>query len=113
MLCFPFQLGGTFMSKAQRFPLGLLYGAIALLGAAYGVLQQPQAIDRFANSMHGVWLPLMKEILPFSLLLILALAVYGLFRAAGSVLERLNGVSIAAHSSRHTNYGKAMKRSSL
>ena len=106
-------LGGAFMSKPQRYRLGLLYGAIALLGAAYGVLQQPQAIDRFANSMHGVWLPLMKEILPFSLLLILALAVYGLFRAAGSVLERLNGVSIAAHSSRHTNYGKAMKRSSL
>jgi len=49
----------------------------------------------------------MKEILPFSLLLILALVVYGLFRAAGSVLEWLNGVSLAAHSTLHTNYGKA------
>src|SRR5262249_3691982 len=99
---------GAFMSKAQRFRLGLLYGAIALLGAAYGVLEQPQAIDRFANSMNGVWLPLMKEILPFSLLLILALVVYGLFRVAGSILERLNGVSLAAQSYLHRNYGNAM-----
>jgi hypothetical protein len=36
----------------------------------------------------------MKEILPFSLLLILALVVYVLFRAAGSVLERLNGMPL-------------------
>jgi hypothetical protein len=97
------------MSKAQRFWLGLLYGAIAVLGAAYGVFEQPQAIDRLANSMKQS-LPLMKEMLPFSLLLILALVVYGLFRAAGSVLERLNGASIAAHSSLHTNHGKARKQ---
>ena len=82
------------MSKAQRFRLGLLYGAIAVLGAAYGVFEQPQAIGRLANSMRQS-LPLMKEMLPFSLLLILALVVYGLFRGVGLVLERLNGVSIA------------------
>ena len=86
------------MSKTQRFRLGLLYGAIAVLGAAYSIFEQPQAIDRLANSMKQS-LPLMKEMLPSALLLILALLVYGLFRAAGSVLERLNGVSIAAHSS--------------
>jgi hypothetical protein len=100
---------GAFMRKAQRFRLGLLYGAIAVLGAAYGVFEQPQAIARLANSMKQS-LPLMKEMLPFFLLLILALVVYGLFRVACSVLERLNGVSIAAHSSLHTNYGKARKQ---
>jgi len=90
------------MSKAQW--LGLLYGAIAVLGAAYGVFGHQHAV---ADSMKEVSLPLIKEILPFSFLLILALVVYGLFRAAGSVLERLNGISLAAHSTLHTNYGKA------
>jgi hypothetical protein len=106
----PLQFGGSFMqSKALRFRLVLLYGAIAVLGAAYGVFEQPQAFDRLANTMRQS-LPLMKEMLPFSFLLILALVVCGLFRAVGLVLERLNGVSIAAHSSRHTNYGKAWKQ---
>jgi zinc transporter ZupT len=99
--------GDALMSKAQRFRLGLLYGAMAVLGAAYGVYQQQRAIDWLTDSMKQVSLPLMKEMLPFSLLLILALMVYGLFRAAGSVFERLNGVSLAAHSTLHTNYGKA------
>ena len=95
--------GGAFMSKAQRFRLRLFYGAVFILGAAYGVFEhQKQAIDWLTDS-----LPLIKEILPFSLLLILALVVYGLFRAAGLVLERLNGISLAAHSALHTNYGKA------
>jgi hypothetical protein len=70
---------------------------MAVLGAAYAVYEHQQAIGRFTDSMKEVWLPLMKEILPFSLLLILALVVYGLFRAAGSVFERLNGISLAAH----------------
>jgi hypothetical protein len=95
------------MSKAQRFRLGLLYGAICTLGAAYGFYQQQRAIDWLTDSMKKLSLPLMKEMLPFSLLLILALVVYGFFRAAGSVLERLNGVSLAAHSVLHTNYAKA------
>ena len=99
----PSAVWGAFMSKAQRFRLGLLYGAIAVLGAAYGVFEQPQSIDRFANSMDGILLPLMKEILPFSLLLILALVVYGLFRAASSVRELLNGASLAALGSLQTN----------
>src|SRR5262249_46048932 len=87
----PLQLGGAFMqSKAQRFRLGLLYGAIALLGAAYGVFEQPQAIDRLSNSMKQS-LPLMKEMLPFSLLLILALVVYGLFRGACAVRPTYRG----------------------
>ena len=91
------------MSKAQRFRLGLLYGAIAVVGAAYGVFEQPQAIDRFTDSLKEVWLPLMKEILPFSLLLILALVVYGLFRAASSIREMLNGASLAALGTLQTN----------
>src|SRR5262249_44676307 len=86
--------GGAFMSKEQRFWLGLVYGAVFVLGAAYGIFEhQKQAFDWLTDS-----LPLMKEILPFSLLLILALVVYGLFRAAGSALERFNGVCLAAHS---------------
>jgi len=95
------------MSKAQKFLLALLYGAMPVLGAAYGLFEQPQAIDWLTDSMKEISLPFMKEILPFSLLLILALVVYSLFRAAGSVLEWLNGVSLAAHSTLHTNYGKA------
>src|SRR5262249_10042267 len=106
MLCFRSSGGGFMPSKARTFRLVLLYGAIAVLGAAYGIFEQPQAIDRFANSMKQS-LPLMKEI---SLLLILALVVYSLFRAVGLVLERLNGVSIAAQCSRHTNYSKAWKQ---
>ena len=91
------------MSKAQRFRLGLFYGAVFVLGAAYGVFEhQKQAIDWLTDS-----LPLIKEILPFFLLLILALVIYGLFRAAGSLFERLNGISLAAHNALHTNYGKA------
>src|SRR5262249_16555388 len=80
VLCLPSAVGGAFMSKEQRFRLGLLYSAIAVLGAAYGIFEQPQAIDRLANSMKQS-LPLMKEMLPSALLLILALVVYGLFRA--------------------------------
>jgi hypothetical protein len=103
----PLYEGGAFMIKAQRFRLGLLYGAICVLGAAYGVYQQQRAIDWLTDSMKEVSLPLMKEMLPFSLLLILALVVYGFFRAASSALERLSGVSLAAHTILHTNYGKA------
>jgi hypothetical protein len=91
------------MSKEQRFWLGLVYGAVFVFGAAYGIFEhQKKAIDWLTNS-----LPLIKEILPFFLLLILALVVDGLFRAAGSVFERLNGVSVAAHSTLDMNYGKA------
>jgi hypothetical protein len=46
------------MGKAQRFGLGLLYGAIAILGATYGAFEQNQAIDRLASSMKQIWLPL-------------------------------------------------------
>jgi len=91
------------MSKEQRFLLGLVYCAVFVLGATYGFLgHQKQAVDWLTYS-----LPLIKEILPFFLLLILAWVIYGLFRAAGSVLKSLNGVSLAAHSILHTNYGKA------
>ncbi len=59
-----------------------------VLGAAYGLFEQPQAIDWLTDSMKEISLPFMKEILPFSLLLILALVVYGLFQQAQS----LNGL---------------------
>ena len=98
------------MGKAQRFRLGLVYGAIAVLGAAYGIFQHQQAIDWVTDSMKGLSLPLIKEASPFCLLLILALVIYGLFRVAGSLLEWLNGISLAAHNTLHTNYGKARKQ---
>ena len=95
------------MSRAQRCRLGLLYGAIAAWCRIWGVYEQRGTIDWLADSMKQVSLLLLKEIFPFSLLLIFALVVYGLFRAAASVLERLNGISLAAHSTLHTNYRKA------
>ena len=75
-----------------------------VLGAAYGVLEQQRAIDSLTCSIKEVvpWLVYsIKEVVLLSLPLILALVVYGLFRAAGSVLERLNGVSLAAHATLH------------
>lgn len=102
----PLCWGGAFMDKGQTFKLGFVYGAVFVLGAAYGLFEhQTEAIDWVNGS-----LPLIEEMLPFSLLLVLALVIYGLFRAAVSVLERLNGVSIAAHSNLHTNYGEARKQ---
>ena len=83
------------MSKPQRFWLGLLYGAVFVLGAAYGVFQHRDAIN---------WptVPL-KEAFPYLLLLVLALLVDGLFRTASSVRELLNGASLAALGTLQTN----------
>lgn len=94
------------MSKAQKYSLGLLYGAIAILGAAYGFFEHPHTINSLVDSKQELTLHV-KEILPFVLVLILALMVYRVVRATGSVLDRLNGISLAAHSTLHTNYGKA------
>jgi len=111
VLCFEFsKVGGTTMTTAQRFRLGLFFAAMPVLGAAYGVFEQQRAIDSLTHSIKEVmpWLIYsMKEVVLLSLPLILALVVYGLFHAAGSVLERLNGVSLAAHATLHVNYGKA------
>jgi hypothetical protein len=101
------------MSKAQSFRLGLLYVAIAVLGAAYAVFEHQQAIGRFTGSMKEVWLPLMREMLPFFLLLVLALVVYALCRGAASILERVNGISLAAHTTLHRDYGKASPRQAV
>jgi len=83
------------MSKPQRFRLGLLYGAVFLLGAAYSVFQHQEAINWLTDSM--------KEIFAFLLLLILALVVDGSFRAVRSVRELLNGASLAALGTLQTN----------
>ena len=110
VLYFPsYRLGvlwGVLMSKAQKYSLGLLYGAIAILGAAYGFFEHPHTINSLVASKQELTLH-MGEILPLFLLLILALMVCGLVRATGSVLDRLNGTSLAAHSTLHTNYEKA------
>ena len=88
------------MDKGHMFKLGFVYAAVFVLGVAYGVFEhQTEARDWLTEA-----LPRIKEILPFSLLLIFALLLIGLFRAATSVVERLNGVCLAAHSTLHTNY---------
>ena len=71
------------------------YGVIALLGTAYGVFEQQEGISWLTHSM--------KQMFPFLLLLMLALVVYGLFRAASSVRELLNGASLAALGTLQTN----------
>jgi hypothetical protein len=96
VLCFSSIGGwGASMSKPQRFWVGLLYGAVFVLGAAYGVFQHRDAIN---------WptVPL-KETFPYLLLLVLALLVDVLFRTASSVRELLNGASLAALGTLQTN----------
>ena len=63
------------------------FAAIAGLGAAYAVFEHHQA-NRLVHSIN--------EGMPSFLILILLLVVYGLFRTAVSVLNQLNGVSLAA-----------------
>ena len=88
------------MSKPQRFWLGLLYGAVFVLGAAYAFFQHRDAINW--PTVNWPTVP-MKETFPYLLLLVLALLVYGLFRMASSVRELLNGASLAALGTLQTN----------
>ena len=85
------------MSIVRKLGLGLLYAAIAGLGAAYAVFEHHQA-NRLVHSIN--------EMMPSFLILILVFIVYGLFRTAVSVLKQLNGVSLAAHATLHVDYGK-------
>ena len=104
VLCFP--LGASSWPSRKGFSSN---GAVFVLGAASAVFEhQKEAIDWVTDS-----LPLIEEILPFSLLLMLTLVVFALYRAAGSVLERLNGISLAAHNALHTNYGKGTHTNSV
>jgi hypothetical protein len=104
--------GGS-MRSADRISrvfhrLGLLYAAIPVLAGIYVAyelargLEQQRTID---------WLTIViNELLPrLGLSLLLAFFVYGLFRAAGLFVVRLDRVSLAAHATLHTDYGKAAR----
>ena len=88
--------------------LGLLYAAIPVLAGIYVAyelargLEQQRTID---------WLTIViNELLPrLGLSLLLAFFVYGLFRAAGLFVVRLDRVSLAAHAILHTAYGKSAR----
>ena len=85
------------MSAAQRLGIALVYAAIAASGAAYAVFEHHQA-HRLAH--------LIRDAMPAFLMLTLVVLVYGLFRTVVSALKELNGVSRAAHATRHVDYGK-------
>ena len=88
--------------------LGLLYAVIPVLAGIYVAyelargLEQQRTID---------WLTIViNELLPrLGLSLLLAFFVYGLFRAAGLFVVRLDRVSLAAHAILHTAYGKSAR----
>jgi ABC-type Na+ efflux pump permease subunit len=84
--------GAQFMSSRRFHELGLFYGAIPVLAGAYSAYEVSSTqLER----QHAVsWLTIFVPRL--SLTLILALMVYGAFRAVGSVLVRLHGVALAA-----------------
>jgi hypothetical protein len=80
------------MSSRSFHRLGLLYAAIAVLAGAYSAYEVAATELERQNAVN--WLTIFLPRL--SLALLLAFVVYGLFRAAGSVLVRLHGVALAA-----------------
>jgi hypothetical protein len=85
------------MSTAQKLGVGLLYAAIALLGAVYAVFELHQT-DRLIHFF--------EELMPALLILVLVFVIYGLVQAVTSVLKMLRGASRAAHATLHMNYGR-------
>ena len=77
--------------------VGLIYAAMALSGAVYGLFELHQTD----------WLlHFFKELMPALLILALVLVIYGLVQAIASVLRQIRGASRAAHATLHTNYGR-------
>jgi hypothetical protein len=72
--------------------LGVLYAAIPVLAAAYDAYEVATIELQRQHTIN--WLTIFVPRL--GLALVLALLVYGLFRAAGSLVERLHGVAVAA-----------------
>ena len=85
------------MSGAQKLGVVLFYAAIAALGAASALLEHHQG-NRLVHFIN--------ETMPSFLILILAAALYGLFRTAVSVLKELKGASRTAHATLYEGYGK-------
>ena len=89
--------------------LGLLYAAIPVLA---GTCDAYQSARHFEQQRTIDWLTIViNELLPrLGLSLLLAFFVYGLFRAVGLFVVRLDHVSLAAHATLHTDFGKPRKQ---
>ena len=102
------------MSTADRVSrgfhrLGLLYAVIPVLAGIYDAYEPAR---HFEQQRTIDWLTIViNELLPrLGLSLLLAFFVYGLFRAAGLFVVRLDRVSLVAHATLHTDYGKPRKQ---
>ena len=95
--------------------LGLLYAVIPVLAGIYVAYEYEYVAYQLARGLkqQGTidWLTIViNELLPrLGLSLLLAFFVYGLFRAAGLFVVRLDRVSLAAHAILHTAYGKSAR----
>lgn len=89
MLSYPYW-GAQSVSSRRFHGLGLFYAAIPVLAGAVSAYEV--ATSPGQNAVN--WLTIIVPRL--SLTLILALMVFGLFRAVGSLLTRLHGVALAA-----------------
>jgi hypothetical protein len=80
------------MSSRRFHGLGLFYAAIPVLAGAYSAYE---VATNQLERQHAInWMTIFVPRLGFAF--VLALLVYGLFRAAGSLVERLHGVAVAA-----------------
>src|SRR4029078_7937790 len=89
--------------------LVLLYAAIPVLAGIYDAYELAR---HFEQQRTIDWLTIViNELLPRrGLSLLLAFFVYGLFRAVGLFVVRLDPLSLAAHAPLHTDYGKPRKQ---
>jgi hypothetical protein len=80
------------MSSRRFHGRGLFYAAIPVLAGAYSAYE---VATNQLERQHAInWMTIFVPRLGFAF--VLALLVYGLFRAAGSLVERLHGVAVAA-----------------
>jgi hypothetical protein len=91
VISFP-KWGAQTMSSRRFHGVGLFYAAIPLLAGACSAYQV--ATTQLERHTPINWLSIFVPRL--GLALILAFIVYGLFRAAGSLIKRLHGVALAA-----------------
>jgi hypothetical protein len=89
--------------------LGLLFAAIPVLAGIYVDYELARGLEQQGTVD---WLSIViDELLPrLGLSLLVAFFVYALFRAAGLFVVRLDGVSLAAHATLHTDYGKTSRK---
>jgi hypothetical protein len=89
--------------------LGLLYAAIPVLAGIFVAYELARGLEQQGTVD---WLTIViDELLPrLGLSLLVAFFVYGLFRAAGLFVVRLDGVSLALQATLHTDYGKTARK---